>query len=137
MVTLTITLRMRKHHPLESWSWSTDQWPLGPASTGAHMSAARLRSLQAFANGQVFLAMERLRLLAVHDAALGTWKNAPQHEAAKIHVRAPATPLVMLFTCGAEPTLLGKARARTKSGGAAYADGGLCPDNRIGGARPT
>jgi hypothetical protein len=50
LVTSSITLRMRKRRPFESWSWtkSTDQRALGLASTGigARMPVARLRLLR-------------------------------------------------------------------------------------------
>ena len=50
LVTSSITLRMRKRRPFESWSWtkSTDQRAFGLASTriGARMPVARLRPLR-------------------------------------------------------------------------------------------
>src|SRR5271168_4600011 len=78
LVTSSITLRMRKRRPFESWSWTKSTGPAGVRprlDQDRRPHARRPLAALALADGQALLAVKPLRLLSIQNVALGAQKN--------------------------------------------------------------
>ena len=71
-VTSSMMLRMRKRRPEPNWSWtkSIDQRAFGLVSTSSGAPVPVALAVTAPSDRQALLAIEALRLLAVHDVSL-------------------------------------------------------------------
>src|SRR5271168_3564085 len=78
LVTSSITLRMRKRRPFESWSWTKSTGPAGVRprlDQDRRPHTRRPLAAIALADGQALLAVKPLRLLSIQNVAFGAQKN--------------------------------------------------------------